>query len=80
MRPSFLGLVFGGILILIALIYFFTYCKSIKPIELVYIILLLSIAISTHSLLHSNEEIYFNFNPFVGDWTPSDKPVLMKNK
>ncbi len=74
MRPSFLGLVFGGILILVSIIYFFAYCKSIKPIELVYVILLLSIAVSSHSLLHSNEEIYFGFNPLKGEWTPNDKP------
>lgn len=74
MRPSFLGLMAGGFLILIALIVILLNYQKINQIESIYILLLLCIAISTHSLLHSNEEIYFKFNPLVGKWKIHDVP------
>ena len=66
MRPSFLGLVFGGIVILIAVIMIWNQRRSISGYDAIMIALLMSIAISVHSLLHGNEEIYFRFNPMIG--------------
>jgi hypothetical protein len=62
-RPSFLGLMSGGVLMLIAMIIFYNNYKKFNPAQVVMIILLLSIAVSAHSGLHSVEEIYYNWNP-----------------
>jgi hypothetical protein len=74
MRPSFMGLILSGFLLLIALIIIVLNSRYLKINEIIYITLLFSIGISVHSLLHSNEEIYFNFNPMVGLWNPNDNP------
>ena len=76
MRPSLLGLFAGGFLILAALIVFARKAKAVSPVKLISVLLLLSIAVSVHSLLHSNEEIYFKFNPLAGQWRPSDVAQL----
>ena len=62
-RPSFLGLITGGFLMLIALIIFYNNYKRLQPSQIIMILLLLSIAVSTHSGLHSVEEIYYGWNP-----------------
>lgn len=62
-RPSFLGLITGGFLMLIALIIFYNNYKRLQPSQVIMILLLLSIAVSTHSGLHSVEEIYYGWNP-----------------
>lgn len=74
MRPSFLGLIASGFIILISLIVIIINYTKITSIESIYILLLLCIAISAHSLLHSNEEIYFGFNPLIGNWKIKDIP------
>ena len=79
MRPSLLGLFAGGFLILAAVIVFARDTKAVKAVssvKLISLLLQLSIAVSVHSLLHSNEEIYFKFNPLVGQWRPSDSAQL----
>ena len=75
MRPSFLGLVITGFMTLFAVILIIMYYDTLKKAELIYIVLLLSISIGIHSLLHANEEIYFNFNPLTGQWKPHDRAL-----
>jgi len=74
MRPSFLGLIASGFLILAAIIYIFIGFKSLNAKDMITIILLLSIAVSTHSVLHYHEEIHFKFNPMRGNWRVYDEP------
>lgn len=76
MRPSFLGLAFGGILIGVALVLLLLNKPNTK---LISIILLLSIAISVHSILHFGEEVIYNWNPLQGSpMIPVDKPIMLK--
>jgi disulfide bond formation protein DsbB len=79
MRPSFLGLAIGGILIGVAIIMLFMKKQDTRRIV---ILLLLSIAISIHSILHFGEEVVYGFNPLQnGSFLAKDKPVLkMKYK
>ncbi len=73
MRPSFLGLAFGGILIGVALVLLLLNKPNTR---LIVIILLLSIAVSVHSILHFGEEIVYNYNPLQGSsLIPDDKPA-----
>lgn len=76
MRPSFLGLVVSGVLILISIVLIFQHWKSFKGYEWIVVVLLLSIATSAHSIQHEFEEIFFKFNPLIGEWKPLDKPQL----
>lgn len=74
MRPSFLGLAIGGILIGVAIILLL---MKKQDTRLIVIILLLSIAVSVHSILHFYEEIIYGFNPLKnGSFMAKDKPVL----
>lgn len=73
MRPSFLGLVFTGILIGISIISIIINSDNIKGVHFIYIPLLLAVAVSGHSILHAHEEIYYNFNPLSGNWKITDK-------
>ncbi len=63
LTPSFLGLAFGGILIGIALVLLLLNKLNTR---LIVIILLLSIAVSVHSILHFGEEVVYNYNPLSG--------------
>ena len=74
-RPSFLGLVASGFLILAALIVAIVYSGELSPKSVVMILLLFAIAVSVHSLQHSVEEIYYRFNPLRGQWLPTQGPV-----
>lgn len=76
MRPSLLGLFAGGFLILAAVVLLARNAKAVSAVKAASLLLQLSIAVSVHSLLHSNEEIYFKFNPLVGQWRPSDSAQL----
>jgi len=76
MRPSLLGLFAGGFLILAAVVLLARNAKAVSAVKAASLLLQLSIAVSVHSLLHSNEEIYFKFNPLVGQWRPSDAAQL----
>lgn len=75
MRPSFLGLIASGILILVSFIMFVINYRKIDSDDMVMILLLFGIAISVHSIQHALEEIYFRFNPLIGQWNPQDKPA-----
>lgn len=72
MRPSFIGLIASGILILTALVLLVAMQGPVGKPHGVMIVLLLSIAVSGHSLLHSIEEIVYHFNPMMGKWMPDD--------
>lgn len=74
MRPSFLGLVASGLLILVAVILLIRNYSLLRKDTLIMSVLLLSIAVSTHSLQHAVEEMFFKFNPLIGEWKPLDKP------
>jgi hypothetical protein len=63
LTPSFLGLAFGGILIGVALVLLLLNKPNTR---LVMIVLLLSIAVSVHSILHFGEEIVYSYNPLSG--------------
>ena len=78
MRPSFLGLAFGGILIGVAAVLLLIGKTNTR---LIAIILLLSIAISVHSILHFYEEIVYGFNPLKGgSFIAKDKPIIKIKK
>ena len=62
-RPSFLGLITSGFLMLFALIIFYNNYRKLAAPQVIMILLLLSIAVSAHSGLHSVEEIYYGWNP-----------------
>ncbi len=75
MRPSFLGLAFGGILIGVALVLLLLNKPNTR---LITIILLLSIAVSVHSILHFGEEVVYGWNPLQGSpLLPVDKPTIL---
>jgi|APGre2960657444_1045066.scaffolds.fasta_scaffold200770_1 hypothetical protein len=75
MRPSFLGLIASGLLIFLSIIVVLMNYKYIHAEHAVMIVLLFAIAISAHSIQHSLEEIFFHFNPLVGNWRPQDIPI-----
>lgn len=68
MRPSFLGLVLGGLLIGLAAVAVVIHYRKLGLLPVIYILLLASIAISAHSVLHFYEEVVYNWNPLVGKW------------
>jgi len=59
LKPSFFALIFSGLTIGIALILLFMYNKQVNATT----ILLLSIAIAAHGMLHFVYERYYGFNP-----------------
>lgn len=75
MRPSFVSLAIGGILIAVAIIMIYMRYDKLSSSELISIILLLSIATSAHGFLHSQEEIHFDYNPLIGHWNARDRPT-----
>lgn len=70
MYPSIIGHSFGGILILISLIMLYFAYPAITRTELTMYVLLLSIAISAHSLGHAYAEVHYNWNPLEGKFIP----------
>jgi hypothetical protein len=55
-KPSFLGFIFNGIILGIAIILFFMYFNDFQRKDIVLLVLLLSIGIGIHSMLHYREE------------------------
>jgi ABC-type uncharacterized transport system permease subunit len=55
-KPSFLGFIFNGIVLGIVIILFFMYFDKLNKNDIVISIILLSIAIGIHSMLHYREE------------------------
>jgi len=65
-KPSFYSLPISGILILIVIVVIIKNSNSSNTIDLanwIVILILLSIAISVHGLLHLGLEINYKFNP-----------------
>lgn len=62
-KPSFFALVFSGLSIGIALILFALSYEKISSETIIRIILLFSIAVGIHGLLHFVYELHYGFNP-----------------
>lgn len=80
MRQSFLGMIIAGLLLLVGAILFIINYNKIRSPELIIIILVFSVAISSHSISHSIEELYYGYNPMggAGRWGVSpDKPIVV---
>lgn len=72
-KPSYLGLMFGGFLILIALILLFMELGKINSeltgLKLINLLLFLSTAIGIHSINHFMAEVTYKYNPMeTGVW------------
>lgn len=61
--PSFIGMIVGVFFLVYGVILFFVNLKKISIKDVIIILLLISIAISFHAVLHFLNEIYYNFNP-----------------
>jgi hypothetical protein len=61
-----------GLLLMVWLVY--DGKLQFASIEMAGLILLLSIAIGIHALIHFEEEVNFDFNPMTGDTDVHDKP------
>ena len=77
-RSSFIASALSGTIIFIAFILFCINFKSISknPYEFIVILSLIGIGFGIHSVSHYYEEIYYDFNPFVGKWSGKDTPSL----
>ena len=66
-KPSFYSLPITGILLFVSLLLIFQYSSkvgsSMSTYQLVNLLLLFSIAIGVHGLLHLGLEYVYNFNP-----------------
>jgi len=76
MRPSLFGHAFNGFLLLVAIILFFQYYKTLSPESMIEFALLFSIAFGIHAILHHYEEIYYDFNPYQNKWRIHNNAVL----
>ena len=65
MRPSFLGFIANAILmtIIIVLIILEFYKNKIDSITTIYLLAVLSVVLSLHTIHHYLEEKFFKFNP-----------------
>jgi hypothetical protein len=70
LRPSFLALMLSGILNLIALLFFISNFKYLKSKDVLLVIILFSIAVSCHGLLHGHIEIHYGWNPLENTTIP----------
>jgi len=75
MRPSFLGFFANAIImtIIIFLIILEIYKNKIDSITLIYLLAVLSVVLSLHTLHHYIEETVFHFNPLRGKWKVEDE-------
>lgn len=62
-RPSFFGFLMQGILLAFFVVYFVNNYNVLSKKDIMLYILLLSIAIGLHSIIHDREERYYGFNP-----------------
>lgn len=62
-RPSFIGFMWNGILLGVAILIFVFNYKLFDNKELLTLTLLASIAVGVHSMLHYREEKDFGLNP-----------------
>lgn len=62
-RPSFLAFMLNGLLLGLSVVMFALNYKTIDTNSSIMIILVMSIAIGVHSMLHYREEKDYGFNP-----------------
>ena len=62
-RPSFLGFLFNGLLLGLGILLFVVNYNKLKPKYIIMTILIMSIAVGVHSMLHYREEKDYGFNP-----------------
>lgn len=62
-KPSFIALFVSGFILLVAIINLLNSNIVLEGYNYIIFLLVLSIAISLHGLLHSKAEIYNNYNP-----------------
>lgn len=51
--------------------------KNINALKIGELLILISIAFGIHALGHYMEEIYFNFNPLIGNWKIHNYPETL---
>ena len=69
MRPSFFGFILQGLLLAIFAIYFVNNYKSLSKKDIMLYVLLSSIAVGLHSMIHDREERYYGFNPLENSYS-----------
>lgn len=78
MRPSFIASGVSGVLSFIGTILIlyevFKNYNNISLLKIGELLILISIAFGIHAFGHYMEEIYFNFNPLIGNWRLNDMP------
>lgn len=79
MRPSFIGHIVNGLLMMISTIMLYYNSDSISTTEMIKIITLLSIAYGIHSILHHYEELHYNFNPLENKWGNKKSKRFIQN-
>jgi hypothetical protein len=73
MRASVLISTLSGIIILYVFVVFLS--LQVNSAEKLKILLLLSIALGIHAIQHSTDELFYDFNPFVGKFELRDDPI-----
>ena len=69
-KPSFMALFLSGILNLIAFLFLIKNFKNLRKQDILLSILLFSISISSHGLLHGHIEVNSGWNPLNGNLIP----------
>lgn len=69
MYPSFFALGFSGIVLAIALVLFAMNADKMNIGKIVEIVVLISVAIGIHGILHFLYETRYQFNPLEGKWS-----------
>jgi hypothetical protein len=78
MRPSFIASGVSGTIIIIALFIFLISLGELisDSYKLIMTLTLIGIGIQLHGIAHYHEEIYYDFNPFIGKWDVKDNPKV----
>lgn len=63
MNPSFLALIASGLLVAFTLVYAFMNFKQMDARTIVLLLVLLSVAVATHGMLHFVYEVQYKWNP-----------------
>jgi hypothetical protein len=63
MTPSFIALIVSGLLVASTLIYAFMNSKQMDARTIVLVMVLLSVAVATHGMLHFVYEVQYKWNP-----------------
>uniref|UniRef100_A0A6C0BLM1 Fatty acid desaturase n=1 Tax=viral metagenome TaxID=1070528 RepID=A0A6C0BLM1_9ZZZZ len=70
MRPSYLAAGMNGVLMAGVVILALIYWSIMDGYQKVMVISLISVQLGVHAILHHIEEIYYDFNPLEGKWSP----------